>query len=152
MRFLIGDFGVESLDSGEVLGLIRALPPSATPLHIVTFNSLMYLDALASRDFAAVLDSADLLLAESSGIKWAAKFLYDIDITSLAGIDLVTSWFEASSRASSRFPTTFYFFGGQPGVARDTAVAVTKRFPNVRIAGWRDGFFDEKDTEAIARE
>ncbi|PKM97444.1 MAG: glycosyltransferase [Elusimicrobia bacterium HGW-Elusimicrobia-1] len=152
MRLKIGGFELESLTSDEIMARAGAVSTSSRPVHLVTFNPLMYLDALADPDFAAILRSADLLLAESSGIKWAAKFLYNLKISPLAGIDMLDALFASDSSLAPSSRAAFYFLGGRPGVAESASRAVSARFPPLRIAGFRDGFFDDAESAGIARE
>jgi len=124
MRLKIGGFELESLTSDEIMARAGAVSTSSRPVHLVTFNPLMYLDALADPDFAAILRSADLLLAESSGIKWAAKFLYNLKISPLAGIDMLDALFASDSSLAPSSRAAFYFrirlprrFGAFPALA-----------------------------------
>jgi N-acetylglucosaminyldiphosphoundecaprenol N-acetyl-beta-D-mannosaminyltransferase len=45
-----------------------------------------------------------------------------------------------------------FFFGGAPGVAEQAARTLQQRYPNLQIAGTRNGFFAFEESPAIARQ
>jgi exopolysaccharide biosynthesis WecB/TagA/CpsF family protein len=45
-----------------------------------------------------------------------------------------------------------YLLGARPGVAGRAAAAMARKAPGLRIAGTRDGYFDEAETEAVIAE
>jgi len=149
MRFHLGEFEVVSLEPADIISLLKSHSSDGSFIHLVTFNSLMYLDALKNPEFKECLKSADILMAESSGIRWAARFLYNLDVKILAGVDLIEELFRASSVADPAL--SFYFLGARPGVAERAAGNVMARWPGVKICGVRDGFGGMADAGEAAR-
>jgi len=45
-----------------------------------------------------------------------------------------------------------YLLGGKPGVADDAGKWITDRYPNLTLAGTRDGYFTEEEEPAVLEE
>ena len=90
---------------------------------------------------------ADLLLPDGAGMRIAAKLAGQPMGENLNGTDL----FPALCERAAVHGVSIYLLGGQPGVAAAAAEAMQRRFPALRIAGTRDGFFTAAETDrAIA--
>ncbi|MDB5877288.1 MAG: polysaccharide biosynthesis protein GumH [Variovorax sp.] len=81
------------------------------------------------------------------GIDIASRILFGTAFPeNLNGTDLTPALLGALDR-----PTLVYLVGGLPGVAERAAASLTARFPNVRIAGASDGYFDAHEGDCIAQ-
>lgn len=90
---------------------------------------------LARRD-PAVMDAvngADLVLADGTGVVWAAGRLGTPLPGRVPGYDFLMALL-------GRMRGSVYILGGRPGVAERAAEAVRARFPQVEIAGTHDGY------------
>lgn len=101
---------------------------------------------LARKD-AALMDAirgADLVLPDGAGVVWAARLLGRPVKERTAGVDFLASLLE-------RMDGSVFVLGGRPGVAERALAAIAARYPNVRAAGWHDGYFtdDEEVVSAI---
>lgn len=95
--------------------------------------------------YRAALDGADLLLPDGSGLAIAARLAGEHLGDNLNGTDLFPELCrEAAARGQSIF-----LLGGRPGVAAATAAAMVERFPELRIAGSRDGFWNKEDEPGL---
>ncbi|MDD7971575.1 WecB/TagA/CpsF family glycosyltransferase [Roseinatronobacter sp. HJB301] len=95
--------------------------------------------------YRRALDSADLLLPDGAGIDLAARWQGARLAANLNGTDLCPLLLaEAARRGLSVF-----LLGGQAGVAADAANALSRSFPDLRIAGTLDGFAQATPEVAI---
>lgn len=101
--------------------------------------------ATDDRQYAGAVESADYLLPDGVGIHFAAKMTGQTLTENLNGTDLIPAMLkEASLRGKS-----VYLFGGKPGTAEAAAVNLTKKIPNLKIAGTRDGYDGAVNDEIV---
>ncbi|WP_353228027.1 WecB/TagA/CpsF family glycosyltransferase [Novosphingobium sp.] len=98
-----------------------------------------YRDALARADF---------LLPDGSGMAIAASLAGAQLGENLNGTDLFP---ELCRRAAER-GQSIYLLGGKPGIATAAAQAMVDRYPALRIAGTRDGFWNTGDDDRVVAE
>ena len=104
----------------------------------------------AARDktYMRALRAADFVLPDGSGIALAAKFIGKKFTENLNGTDLNHPLCEEAARRG----LSIYLLGAKPGVAQKAAIKMVAKVPGLRIAGTRDGFFDDKDSDEVVRE
>lgn len=109
------------------------------PRHVVTANAEIIMLASTDDELARIIDRADLVTGDGAGVVWAASLLGDTLPERVTGIDLAEALFAWSGSGGAGF--RFFFLGAKPGVAEAAAKAIQTRFPRVRVAGWRHGYF-----------
>jgi N-acetylglucosaminyldiphosphoundecaprenol N-acetyl-beta-D-mannosaminyltransferase len=95
----------------------------------------------------SVLQS-DLILADGASVVWASRLLRRPLPERIAGIDL----FEELLRLGNERSYSVYLLGASPQVLERVRQEIGTRFPNVRIAGARDGYFPAEASEEVAEE
>lgn len=93
----------------------------------------------------AVVDS-DLVLADGMAVVWASRLLGHRLPGRVTGIDL----FERLLEHANDQALSVYFLGATPQVLGRLLHCVRTSYPRVRIAGARDGYFDEEESGQIA--
>ena len=104
----------------------------------------------AARDskYARALRAADFILPDGSGISLAAKMTGQRLTENLNGTDLCRPLcLEAARRGLS-----IYLLGAAPGIAEKAAENLIHSVPGLRIAGVRDGFFGDENSNALIAE
>src|SRR3982751_6124188 len=81
--------------------------------------------------FHAMVSEADLAVPDGMPLIWASRFQGTPLPERVAGSNLI--W--CLSRAAAAEGRSIYLVGGSPGTAQKTAVALTTRSPDLRIAG-----------------
>jgi N-acetylglucosaminyldiphosphoundecaprenol N-acetyl-beta-D-mannosaminyltransferase len=97
---------------------------------------------------ADAVSSADLVLADGQSVVWASRFLGQPLPERVAGIDL----FVALLAASESEDRSVYLLGATPEVLVRAVAEIRRRYPRLRIAGSRDGYFADTDAPAVAAE
>ena len=111
---------------------------------IVTADASTVVIAQRDPEFREIVNSADLVTADSTGILWAAKKLGHPFEERVAGIDLSWKLCDVCAREGHRV----FLLGAAPGVAERAAENLARRHPGLLIAGTRHGFFDS-DGEVV---
>jgi len=86
-----------------------------------------------------VLASADMRLCDGVGVSLASRILCASALPRCTGIDL----FLALVALAERRQWTIFLLGASPEANRGARNALKRRFPLLRIAGTRDGFFSD---------
>lgn len=123
---------VEGLTMDEVISRLDGYLTSGRSHHLVTVNPEFLVLAQGDPEFRAVLNAADLSIADGVGLVWAAKLLGYGTPPRVAGVDLVERL--AETRRHSMF-----LLGGPPGVAEAAAAVLTRRYSGVVISGTHAG-------------
>lgn len=114
---------------------------------VFTPNSEIIMAGYRNSEFAGLLNSADMLLADGIGVVYAAKILKNPIPERAAGYDTAC----AALSKMAQYGMSVYLFGSKPGVAEAAGEEIVRRYPGVKIAGCADGYFDdEKEKQIIA--
>lgn len=98
-----------------------------------------------SHAYDKAVRSADIILPDGSGMALATKLVCGNSCSNLNGTDLAPALFEAAQEKD----LSVFFLGAQPGVAQRVCGNIKQQFPRLKIAGARDGYFTEQETDAV---
>lgn len=94
----------------------------------------------------AAVTGCDLVLADGQSVVWASRLLRQPLPERVAGIDLMMRLLpEAAERGQ-----TVYFLGARDDVLRRMLVEIDDRFPGLKVAGHRNGYFAPAEAPGIA--
>lgn len=110
---------------------------------VVTANPIMVCQALRDGEFRKILNEADLVTPDGSGILWAARKLGGQLPERVTGADLALELMRRRPEAG------YFFLGGRPGVAEEAAERARKENPRVRILGTHHGYFAPAEEKAV---
>lgn len=98
-------------------------------------------------DYREALSHADFLLPDGSGMAIAARFAGVRMGANLNGTDL----FPELCRHAAAERQSIFLLGGKPGIAAKAAEEMRARFPDLLVAGTRDGYFKlDEEAELVA--
>jgi N-acetylglucosaminyldiphosphoundecaprenol N-acetyl-beta-D-mannosaminyltransferase len=121
----------------------------ALPAAIVcTPNAEIMMEAQRDRQLFDILNAADLVVADGAGVVLASKILGYKSLRRTPGFDLVKKLLTETDD----YPYSFFLFGGKPGVAEAAAAMLAESAPGIKIAGCRNGYFNEDDEPEIIAE
>jgi len=150
-RVQVGDMAFDNVDMNEALARLREMLDAGTPQQVSFVNPACVNIAARHRGYRRVLARAALVLPDGIGIKIGTALLGTPLKQNVNGTDLFPRLCELlQARGAS-----VYLLGGAPGVAERVAAEIGQRWPGVRIAGWRDGFYsvaEEGEVAAAVRE
>jgi N-acetylglucosaminyldiphosphoundecaprenol N-acetyl-beta-D-mannosaminyltransferase len=92
------------------------------------------------------IEEADVVLADGLGVVWLSRLMGDSLPERVAGIDIMYRLLECASQMKYGV----YFLGAKPEVVKKVVEIVKVDYPGVRIAGYRDGYFDESEEKEVA--
>lgn len=102
----------------------------------------------ADAGYRAALARADVLLPDGSGLSLAAR-MADVALgENLNGTDL----FPELCREAAMQGVSIFLLGGKPGIAAAAAAAMVARYPQLKVAGTRDGYWNKADEARVIAE
>lgn len=105
---------------------------------------------IAAKDihYRRQLQCMDWVFADGIGMRLAGQLLDQPVRDNVNGTDL----FPLICKALAAHGRSMYLLGGRPGVAHAAGRWAQTQFPDLRIAGTRDGYFNDADSVRIAAE
>ncbi len=138
---------VDDVSMDYALAKAGAAARSGRGLSLVcTVNALSVMDAEKNPAYAEALRGSFLTLADGAGLVWALKFLGRPVQERVTGIDFMTRLIRTA--AAGGLPV--YLLGAKEESVRGAVEALKARHPGLKIAGWRDGYFDPSDPAVAA--
>ena len=141
-------FGVEldPLTMDETVQRCLEAVRDGRQLEIGVVNAAKLVNMRRDQRLADAVAGCDLVLADGQAVVWAGRVLRAPLPERVAGIDLFLRLLaEAESAGMS-----VYFLGAKQEVLEQMLLRVADRFPGLKVAGSRNGYFDDSQQESIA--
>jgi N-acetylglucosaminyldiphosphoundecaprenol N-acetyl-beta-D-mannosaminyltransferase len=132
----------------DALRRVQEFIREGVPRLVVTLDAGGLVLAARDPEWAKLLESADLITPDSSGIVWALRRSGLAIGGRVAGCDMAGELCRLSQQHGYRV----YLLGGAPGVAEKAACALTATYPGCSIVGFDHGYFQEaEEPEVLSR-
>lgn len=115
-------------------------------LEIGVVNAAKLVNMRRDPRLAKAVSGCDLVLADGQAVVWAGRLLRAPLPERVAGIDLFLRLLAEAESAG----VSVYFLGARQEVLERMLGRVAERFPGLKVAGSRNGYFDGSEQEAIA--
>lgn len=144
-RYPILNTYVNALTLEETVLEVEKIIASRQPTQHVVINAskinLMNDDPALSE----IVNTCPLINADGASIVWAAKQVGVPLVERVAGIDL----FQRLIAVSAGKGYKVYLFGAKEEVVRKVKNILEREYPSLKIVGYRNGYFTEKDESSI---
>ncbi|MDT7843041.1 WecB/TagA/CpsF family glycosyltransferase [Streptomyces justiciae] len=115
-------------------------------LEIGVVNAAKLVNMRRDERLAKAVSGCDLVLADGQAVVWAGRVLKAPLPERVAGIDLFLRLLAEAETAGM----SVYFLGAKEEVLEEMVRRVAARFPGLKVAGHRNGYFDDSEQAAIA--
>lgn len=141
-------FGVEldPLTMDETVRRCLAAVRDGRQLEIGVVNAAKLVNMRRDHRLAEAVAGCDLVLADGQAVVWAGRILRAPLPERVAGIDLFLRLLAEAESAG----IPVYFLGAKEEVLEQMLLRVADRFPGLKVAGSRNGYFDDSRQESIA--
>lgn len=139
---------LDPLSMDEVIARATAAVTEHRRLLIGVVNAAKIVNMRKDPVLRASLLDSDLIVADGQAVVWASRVLGHPVPERVAGIDL----FERLLACAAENAQSVYFLGARDDVLTSMLEQVRTRFPGLRIAGSRDGYFTAEQAEDVAQE
>jgi N-acetylglucosaminyldiphosphoundecaprenol N-acetyl-beta-D-mannosaminyltransferase len=136
---------VDCVDMGGALARIEAFVDGGGRHQVATVNPEFVMRAGEDMEFARVLASADLCLADGSGVVWAARRQGCALSGPVTGVDLIPPLAALCARRQFRL----FLLGAAPGVADDLAQRLRAQNPGLSVAAHSGSPEPSADAETV---
>jgi N-acetylglucosaminyldiphosphoundecaprenol N-acetyl-beta-D-mannosaminyltransferase len=136
---------VDCIDMEAALARIESFVDAGGRHLVATVNPEFVMKARDDRQFGRVLESADLCLADGSGVVWAARRQGCALKGPVTGVDLIPPLAALCVRRNFGL----FLLGAAPGVADDLARQLKEKHPGLRVATHSGSPAPSSDEETI---
>lgn len=147
MRVEFFDCPLDILTTGETVSLARqAMLDRQCKVH-VSMNVAKLVNMRSNPVLTDDVRSSDIIGVDGMGIALAAKALGYKTVERVAGIDLFQDLLQVCSTEGFR-P---FLLGATPEVLANAVAAIKAKYPTIKLAGFRDGFYAaEQEADVVA--
>ena len=137
--------GFDNVTMEEAVTRCEEMLNGNSPNLIVTPNPEIVMKAKEDLDYKKILNEASLVIPDGIGIIKGANILGTPLKERVAGYDLICNLLEKYKDGGK----TFYFWGSKPGVAEIAKQKLEEKYPDIKILGTDDGYFDDEKKKQI---
>ncbi len=142
---------IDNLTMSEASVEIARMASAQHPSQVSFVNADCVNIAFSDPIYKSVLADSQLVLADGIGVRLAGVVLNQNVRENINGTDMLPFLCAAAEEAG----LSMYLLGGRPGISDGAAEWIAHRYPRLKIAGNRDGYFTNDEEphvlEAIAR-
>lgn len=147
-RISILNTAIDNLSTKETLEIIESSIKEGKQLHHVVVNAGKIVALQSDLQLRKSVNESDLINADGQAVVWAAKILGKPIKERVAGIDLMMSLVEMAHHKRYKI----FLFGAKEDVVKQVVDIYTKKYSKDIIAGYRNGYFNNQEEQAIAKE
>lgn len=118
------------------------------PFHIITANPEIVMQINRDKELKKIEESSGMVVADGIGVVWGSKILGRSIKNRIMGIDLLTELFSLCEEKNH----SVYLLGASEETNQSLYKQIKIEFPNLDIAGRRNGFFDVNKDDEIVKE
>lgn len=119
---------------------------SDKPHQVITANPIMVMAAMEDPSYKQMMQKAELIVPDGTGVVWAAQKVGQPVAERVAGFDLLHELMKEGERHHWKV----YLLGTTSEVIQEAARRLTLQYPGTEIVGFRDGYFGpDQDQEVI---
>lgn len=138
--------GVAKLDLEKALDLAHIAISERKQLHIGVVNAAKVVNMHRNPELASDVNSSDVILADGAAVVLASKVLGQQLPERVTGIDLMYGLMERGQKHGYRI----FCLGATEEIVQKVVSEVGARYPGTVVAGYRNGYFNQEDEQAIA--
>ena len=144
-RIKVLGINIDPLTMRETVDAVEKYVLEKRALHLMGVNADKINQCHTDGKIKKIVNDSGIINADGASVVLASKFLGTPVPERVAGIDLMQSLLELSNEKDY----SVYFFGAKEEVLIDMLEIFKKDYPNLRVVGYRNGYFSEQDEYSI---
>jgi N-acetylglucosaminyldiphosphoundecaprenol N-acetyl-beta-D-mannosaminyltransferase len=148
MRIDLMGLPVDALTLPETVERVARIVAEGRPRQQMSLNAAKVVQACVDEELRAAIRNSEIVNADGAAVVYASRVLGKPLPQRVAGCDLMMELLRQAPQRGWR-P---YFLGARKSVVERVVQVSRRRWPDIDIAGWRDGFFRPEDEEDVAEE
>lgn len=139
---------IDALTMSETVDRIEQIIRNGPPSQHVVVNAAKVVMMRHDDRLMGIIRSCALVNADGQAIVWAASLLKKPLPERVAGIDLMLALLKLAEQKKYKV----FFLGARDEVLQQFLKNITEQFPGIQVAGFRNGYFNETENEAVVRQ
>lgn len=132
----------------EVINICEGYISKRNSLLLAVVNVAKIVNSHKDLHLRKSLDEADIILADGLPIVWLSKLIGKPLPERVTGIDIMFRLLELASKKNYNV----FFLGTTKEIIEKVVQVVHTKYPGVRIAGYRNGYFEEPEEQEVAKQ
>jgi N-acetylglucosaminyldiphosphoundecaprenol N-acetyl-beta-D-mannosaminyltransferase len=116
------------------------------PAYMTVVNASKVAAAGRDEELRRIIENADLITADGMSVVWASRLIGKPLKERVTGVDL----FQAFAERAAAHGWPIFLLGAREASVKGAVETLASRHPSLRIAGYRNGYFDPAESPAIA--
>ena len=133
-------YEIDTYDFSGAVANATELMSAEKVSQVVTINPEMFETARNDSDFAEILNKAEMVIPDGIGVKIGLKIMGK-NVNRIAGIDFAREMINVA--AEKKLPIAL--IGAKPEIVEKAVLNLKRELPDLNIAYYHDGYFDEWD-------
>lgn len=147
-RITILNTTIDVLDVQETINLVEEYIKTKTPLHLMGVNADKINEVNENERMKQIVNSCGVINADGASVVLASRFLNKPLPERVAGVDLMQSLVAVAADKGY----SVYLLGAKQEVVKKTAEVLRRRYPNLNLVGFHNGYFKEDEWSTISEE
>ena len=147
-RYPIMNTFVNAVSMDESIDYVERIIKERIPTQHVVINALKINLMEADSKLAEIVNACPLINADGASVVWAAKRLGIPLKERVTGCDM----FQNLVRVAAEKGYKIFLFGAKEEVVTKVKSIFEKQYPGIKIVGYRNGYFTEKDEPEIVKQ
>ena len=136
------------LDMAQTVALTEQYILRKEPLHLIGVNADKLNEMAKNPRLAGIVNNCGIINADGASVVLAGKFLKKELPERVAGVDLMEELVKRSEKQGYRV----YLLGAKQEVVEKTAAVLQARYPQLKLVGFRNGYFKQEQWPAVSRQ
>jgi len=141
-------YNIDNLTVQETIDRIEYYIYQGKRIHHVVLNVAKLVQSRQNSLLHKSIENADIINIDGAGIIYGMRLLGLKPKERVAGIDLMYNLLSVAE--NNKF--SIYLLGATDKVLEDLILSFKIKFPNLRIAGFHNGYFEEEDEAPVVNE
>jgi N-acetylglucosaminyldiphosphoundecaprenol N-acetyl-beta-D-mannosaminyltransferase len=139
---------VDGFDMQETINEAEKYIKSRKTCQHVVVNVAKFVAMQKDENLKTIISNCDIINADGMPLVWASKILGDPLPGRVAGVDL----FQKLVGTCAEKGYKPYFFGAKPWVVEKMVDVFRNKYPDLQVAGFRNGYFSPDEEQQIAED
>lgn len=137
---------ISKMSMDQTVAYLTNVIEQRQPHQVITANPIMVMAAQDDPAYLSMMQRAELIVPDGTGVVWAAKYVGEPVVERVPGYDLIHELMKVGESKSWKV----YLLGASNEVIQAAAEKLRTAYPRIKLVGVRDGYFkDEQDAEVI---
>ncbi|MCY9666827.1 WecB/TagA/CpsF family glycosyltransferase [Paenibacillus alginolyticus] len=137
---------VSKMSMDQTVAYLTNVIEQRQPHQVITANPIMVMAAQEDPAYLSMMQRAELIVPDGTGVVWAAKYVGEPVVERVPGYDLIHELMKVGESKGWKV----YLLGASNEVIQAAAEKLRTTYPGIKLVGVRDGYFkDEQDAEVI---